>query len=118
RRRVREEVGIPVTVGIARTKFLAKVASAVAKPDGLLLVPPDGELAFLHPLPVERIWGVGPATAARLHAWGIRTVGELAATPQPALVILLGASTAAHLHALAWSRDRRVVRARPRRRSI
>ncbi len=69
---VRERVGLPITVGVARTKFLAKVASGVAKPDGLLLVPPDGELAFLHPLPVERLWGVGPVTADKLHARGDR----------------------------------------------
>jgi len=118
RRRVREVVGIPVTVGIARTKFLAKVASAVAKPDGLLFVSPERELAFLHPLPIERIWGVGPATAERLHGGGIATVGELAATPEPALELLLGRAAARHLHALAWSRDARVVRTRPRRRSI
>jgi DNA polymerase-4 len=118
RRRVREDVGIPVTVGIARTKFLAKVASAVAKPDGLLFVSPSDELAFLHPLPVERIWGVGPATAERLHGWGIATVGDLAATPEAALELLLGKAAARHLHALAWSRDARVVRTRPRRRSI
>jgi DNA polymerase-4 len=118
RRRVREEVGLPVTVGIARTKFLAKVASAAAKPDGLLFVPRERELAFLHPLPVERIWGVGAATAQRLHGWGIATVGDLAATPEPALTILLGKAAAAHLHALAWSRDPRVVHHRPRRRSI
>jgi len=118
RRRVRDQVGIPVTVGIARTKFLAKVASAVAKPDGLLLVPPEHELAFLHPLPVERIWGVGRATAERLHGWGIKTVGDLAAAPEPALELLLGKSAARQLYALAWSRDARVVRTRPRRRSI
>jgi DNA polymerase-4 len=118
RQRVREDVGIPVTVGIARTKFLAKVASAVAKPDGLLFVSPSDELAFLHPLPVERIWGVGPATAERLHGWGIATVGDLAATPEAALELLLGKAAARHLHALAWSRDARVVRTRPRRRSI
>ncbi len=118
RRRVRDQVGIPVTVGIARTKFLAKVASAVAKPDGLLLVSPEQELAFLHPLPVERIWGVGAATAERLHGWGINTVGELAAAPEPALALLLGRAAARHLYALAWSRDARVVRTRPRRRSI
>jgi DNA polymerase IV len=118
RRRVREQVGIPVTVGIARTKFLAKVASAVAKPDGLLVVPPEHERAFLHPLPVERIWGVGAATAARLHSWGIATVGDLAGTPEPALRLLLGKAAGAHLHALANSRDPRVVRTRPRRRSI
>ncbi|HEV2592097.1 MAG TPA: hypothetical protein VGU02_09410, partial [Gaiellaceae bacterium] len=76
---VREHVGIPVTVGIAATKFLAKVASAVAKPDGLLLVPPGGEAAFLHPLPVERVWGVGAVTAAKLRSWDIATVGQLAA---------------------------------------
>jgi DNA polymerase-4 len=118
RRRVREQVGIPVTVGIARTKFLAKVASAVAKPDGLLAVPPECELAFLHPLPVERIWGVGAATAARLHGWGIATVGDLAGTPETALTLLLGKAAGGHLHALANNRDPRVVRTRPRRRSI
>src|SRR2546430_792086 len=78
RRRVREEVGLPVTVGVARTKFLAKVASGVDKPDGLLVVPPDDELGFLRPLPVERLWGVGPVTAHRLHERGITTVGEVA----------------------------------------
>src|SRR6266513_859310 len=78
RREVRERVGLPITVGVARTKFLAKVASGVAKPDGLLVVPPDGELAFLHPLAVERLWGVGPVTAAKLHDQGIATVGEVA----------------------------------------
>src|SRR4051794_10345199 len=71
---VRERVGLPITVGVARTKFLAKVASAVAKPDGLLVVPPDEELAFLHPLAVERLWGVGPVTSRKLHARGIHKV--------------------------------------------
>src|SRR5881409_2715010 len=75
---VRERVGLAITVGIARTKFLAKVASGVAKPDGLLMVPPGGELAFLHPLPVERLWGVGPVTASKLRAVGLTTVGEVA----------------------------------------
>ena len=83
----RERVGLPITVGVARTKFLAKVASGVAKPDGLLVVPPDGELAFLHPLPVERLWGVGPVTAGKLHGRGIRTVGQVAELPQEALVV-------------------------------
>jgi DNA polymerase-4 len=107
-----------VTIGIARTKFLAKVASGVAKPDGLLVVPPDGERAFLHPLPVERIWGVGPATAARLNGCGIATVGQLAIASEPGLESLLGRAAARHLYALANNRDPRVVRARPRRRSI
>jgi DNA polymerase IV len=115
---VRERVGIPVTVGVARTKFLAKVASAAAKPDGLLLVEPDRELAFLHPLPVERIWGVGAATATRLRSVGIETVGQLAGASLPALESLLGRAAAHHLHALANCRDPRVVRMRPRRRSI
>src|SRR5881396_1437331 len=86
RRRVLEEVGLPITVGVARTKFLAKVASGVAKPDGLLVVPPGSELAFLHPLPVERLWGVGAVTAAKLEQRGIRTVGEVARLPEIALV--------------------------------
>ena len=115
---VRERVGLPVTVGIARTKFLAKVASAVAKPDGLLLVSPDAESAFLHPLPVERIWGVGAATAATLHGRGIVTVGDLARVPEPALEAMLGRASGRHLHALANLADPRRVRARPRRRSI
>jgi DNA polymerase-4 len=118
RRRVREEVGLPITVGVARTKFLAKVASGVAKPDGLLVVPPDGELAFLHPLPVERLWGVGPATAAKLRARGIRSVGHVAQLPESALVGLLGRASGRHLHALAHNRDPRPVKPRRRRGSI
>ena len=90
RRDVRERVGLPITVGVARTKFLAKVASGVAKPDGLLVVPPDEELAFLHPLEVERLWGVGPVTAGRLRRLGIGTVGQVAGFPEPALVTILG----------------------------
>jgi DNA polymerase IV len=118
RQRIREEVGLPVTVGIARTKFLAKVASASAKPDGLLVVPPDGESGFLHPLPVERVWGIGPSTAAKLRSRGIRTVGELARVPEPALSATLGRAAGRHLHALANNRDPRPVRLRVRRRSI
>ena len=87
---MRERVGLPITVGVARTKFLAKVASGVAKPDGLLVVPPGGELAFLHPLPVERLWGVGPVTAGELRARGIATVGQVARLGEPALVSMLG----------------------------
>jgi DNA polymerase IV len=118
RQAVRERVGLPVTVGIARTKFLAKVASVVAKPDGLLLVPPEDERAFLHPLPVELIWGVGPTTAALLRGRGIRTVGNLAQVPEPALEAMLGRAAGRHLHALANNRDPRLVQTRPRRRSI
>jgi DNA polymerase-4 len=114
----RERVGLPVTVGVARTKFLAKVASAVAKPDGLLIVPPRDELAFLHPLPVERVWGVGPATAAKLRDRGIVTVGDLARIPEPTLTVILGPAAARHLHALSNNRDPRPVRPRRRRRSI
>ena len=109
RRDVLERVGLPVTVGVARTKFLAKVASGVAKPDGLLVVPPDGELDFLHPLPVERLWGVGPVTAAKLHARSITTVAEVAAVGEAALVRILGRAAGRHLHALAHNRDPRPV---------
>jgi DNA polymerase-4 len=118
RRDVRERVGLPITVGIARTKFLAKVASGVAKPDGLLAVPPDGELAFLHPLPVERLWGVGHVTARRLHDVGITTVGQVAQLHEAILISLLGRASGRHLHALAHNRDPRPVQTRRRRGSI
>jgi DNA polymerase-4 len=118
RRRVLERVGLPITVGVARTKFLAKVASGVAKPDGLLVVPPDGELAFLHPLPVERLWGVGPVTAGKLRDRGITTVGEVAQLAEAALVSMLGRASGRHLHALAHNRDPRPVQVGRRRRSI
>ena len=118
RERVLDEVGLPITVGIARTKFLAKVASAVAKPDGLLLVPPDRELDFLHPLPVERLWGVGRVTAEKLHSRGLRTVGQVARLEEELLVQLLGRASGRHLHALAHNRDPRPVQTGRRRRSI
>ncbi len=118
RREVLERVGLPITVGVARTKFLAKVASGVAKPDGLLVVPPDEELAFLHPLAVERLWGVGPITSAKLRARGVRNVGEVAALPESALVSILGRAPGRHLHALAQNRDPRPVLVGRRRRSI
>jgi DNA polymerase-4 len=118
RRRVLEQVGLPITVGIARTKFLAKVASAVAKPNGLLVVPPDDELGFLHPLPVERLWGVGRVTAEKLHGRGIRTVGQVARLDEQILVWMLGRAAGRHLHALAHNRDPRPVRVGRRRRSI
>jgi DNA polymerase IV len=118
RHEVREQVGLPITVGIARTKFLAKVASAVAKPDGLLLVEPGAELAFLHPLPVERLWGVGQVTAAKLRNRGITTVGQVAELEEAALVASLGRAGGRHLHALAHNHDPRPVQRGPRRRSI
>jgi DNA polymerase IV len=118
RRQVRDEVGLAITVGVARTKFLAKVASAGAKPDGLLVVPPDGETAFLHPLPVERLWGVGPKTAAKLRARGLTTVGEVALLPEAALLAMLGPASGRHLHALAHHRDPRPVQGGRRRKSI
>src|SRR6188472_1595236 len=114
---VRERVGLAITVGIARTKFLAKVASGVAKPDGLLLVPPDGELAFLHPLPIERVWGVGAKTAEKLHARGISTVGDMARVGEGPLTTILGRHAGRHLHALAINSDPRPVQTRVRRRS-
>jgi len=118
RRDVRERVGLPITVGVARTKFLAKVASAVAKPDGLLVVPPDDELQFLHPLPVERLWGVGPVTARKLRERGITTVRQVAFLPESILVSMLGRASGRHLHALAHNLDPRPVHPRRRRRSI
>jgi DNA polymerase IV len=112
RREVRERVGLPISVGVARTKSLAKMASAAAKPDGLLVVPPAGERSFLHPLPVERLWGVGPATAAKLHDWGLVRVGQLARLGESTLVSILGHALGRHLHALAHGRDPRRVRPR------
>jgi DNA polymerase-4 len=115
---VRKRVGLPITVGIAGTKFLAKVASGAAKPDGLLLVPPGGELSFLHPLPVERLWGVGPVTARRLRERDLETVGQVAELAEAALVSILGQAAGRHLHALAHNRDPRRVRKGRRRRSM
>src|SRR5690349_5034911 len=118
RAEVRERVGLPITVGIAGTKFLAKVASAVGKPDGLLEVPAGGELAFLHPLPVERLWGVGPVTSAKLRERHIDTVGHVARVGEAALIALLGPGAGRHLHALAHNKDPRRVRVGHRRGSI
>jgi DNA polymerase-4 len=118
RAEVRARVGLPITVGVARTKFLAKVASGVAKPDGLLVVPPHGEMEFLHPLPVRRLWGVGTVTAAKLNSRGIETVGDVARLPEEALVAMLGGTSGRHLHALAHNRDPRRVRVGRRRGSI
>ena len=118
RRRVRERVGLPITVGVASTKFLAKVASAAGKPDGLLVVPAGGELDFLHPLAVERLWGVGPVTAGKLRERGLVTVGQVARLGEAGLVSILGRAAGRRLHALANNRDPRRVRGRRRRRSM
>jgi DNA polymerase IV len=118
RREVLERVGLPITVGVARTKFLAKVASGVAKPDGLLVVPPGGELAFLHLLPIERLWGVGPKTSGKLRDRGITTVGQVAGMDEAALVAIVGRAARRKLHALAHNRDPRPVKVGVRRRSM
>ena len=118
KRNVLERVGLPISIGVARTKFLAKVASGVAKPDGLLVVPPDRELAFLHPLAVERLWGVGPVTSHKLRSKGIVTVGQVAQLGEEALMSLLGRAAGRQLHALAHNRDSRRVRVGRRRGSM
>nr|WP_090346275.1 DNA polymerase IV [Mycolicibacterium malmesburyense]CRL78868.1 DNA polymerase IV [Mycolicibacterium malmesburyense] len=118
RTRVRDEIGLPITVGIARTKFLAKVASQEAKPDGLLLVPPDRELAFLHPLPVRRLWGVGAKTAEKLHSYGIETVADVAELSESTLGSLVGGAMGGRLFALSHNIDRRRVVTGVRRRSV
>ena len=115
---VRERVGLPITVGIARTKFLAKVASQVAKPDGLLLVPPDRELEFLRPLPVRRLWGVGAVTADKLHAHGIETVADVAELGEHMLASLVGGAMGRRLYALSRNVDQRGVQTGVRRRSV
>jgi DNA polymerase IV len=109
RARVRDETGLTASVGVAGTKLLAKLASDLAKPDGLLVVEPGTELGVLHPLPVRRLWGVGPATERRLATLGVATIGDLAATPEETLVRTLGNASGHHLHALAWNRDERPV---------
>ncbi len=109
RQRVRSEIGLPISIGVARTKHLAKIASQVAKPDGLVAVDPDRELAFLHDLPVGLMWGVGPVTEARLAARGVQTIGQLAQMPGRSLARLLGPATGEKLSALAWNRDPREI---------
>jgi DNA polymerase-4 len=118
RAQVRERVGLPISVGVAKTKFLAKVASSVAKPDGLLVVPLGAELEFLHPLPVEALWGVGPVTARKLHDRGLSTVGEVAELTEVDVVSIVGRAAGRHLHALAHNRDPRPVHVGRRRHSI
>src|SRR5262249_16521358 len=114
RQRVRTELGLPISIGVARTKHLAKIASQVAKPDGLVVVDPDTELAFLHDLPVELMWGVGPVTRARLAGCGIHTIGQLADLPGRSLEKLVGRAAGDKLSALAWNRDPRAIRTRQR----
>jgi DNA polymerase-4 len=118
RRAVRSQAGLPLSVGVARTKVLAKIASGAAKPDGLVVVAPERELAFLHPLPVERVWGIGPATARKLRAGGLRTVGEAAALSEPELMRLVGKAAGRYVHAIAHNRDHRPVQRRRGRRSF
>lgn len=110
RRRVRDELALPISVGVASTKHLAKIASQVAKPDGLVVVEPGTELAFLHDLPVDLMWGVGPATRTRLAARGIMTIGDLANSSPAAIARLLGPAAGERLTALAWNRDPRAIR--------
>ena len=117
RRRVKEELGLPISIGVARTKHLAKIASQVAKPDGLVVVDPDKELGFLHDLPVELMWGVGPVTRARLAAIGVQTIGQLARMPGRSLERLLGHAAGEKLSALAWNRDPREIKTQHRARS-
>jgi DNA polymerase-4 len=118
RRDVLDRVGLPISVGVARTKFLAKVASGVAKPDGLVVVPPDRELDFLHPLPVEQLWGVGAVTSRKLRTQGITTVAQVAQLGEGPLVLMLGRASGRHIHALAHNRDPRPVQVGRRRRSM
>ncbi|MEH2591555.1 DNA polymerase IV [Bradyrhizobium sp. AZCC 1721] len=117
RRRVRTELGLPISVGVARTKHLAKIASQVAKPDGLVIVDPDAELEFLHELTVDLMWGVGPVTKARLAKIGVLTIGQLANTPGSSLEHLLGPAAGQKLAALAWNRDPRQLKPHRRARS-
>jgi DNA polymerase-4 len=117
RQRVRTELGLAISVGVARTKHLAKIGSQVAKPDGLVIVDPENELTFLHELPVELMWGVGPVSAARLAETGVHTIGELARTPGSSLERLLGPAASEKLGALAWNRDPRAVKTHRRGRS-
>jgi DNA polymerase-4 len=112
RREVREEAGLPLSVGVARTKVLAKIASRSAKPDGLYVVEPERELEFLHALPVERLWGVGPATARKLHAHGLGKVSDAAARPEAELIAILGPAAGRYVHAIANNREHRPVRRR------
>ncbi|HTO27244.1 MAG TPA: DNA polymerase IV, partial [Devosia sp.] len=117
RRRVRAEIGLPISVGVARTKHLAKIGSQVAKPDGLVVIDPAREMEFLHDLPVDLMWGVGPVTSTKLAEAGIRTIGQLAKMPGQSLERLIGQAAGQKLAALAWNRDPRVIETHRRARS-
>src|SRR5579863_555324 len=117
RARVRAELGLPISIGVARTKHLAKIASQVAKPDGLVVVDPETELEFLHELPVALMWGVGPATKARLAEMGVATIGQLAEIPGWSLANVLGAAAGEKLAALSWNRDPREIKTHRRAQS-
>jgi DNA polymerase IV len=117
RRRVRQELGLPISIGVARTKHLAKIASQVAKPDGLVVVDPATELEFLHDLPVELMWGIGPVSQARLAEIGVHTIGQLARTPGWSIEKLLGTAASEKLTALAWNRDPREIKTHRRAQS-
>jgi DNA polymerase-4 len=118
RKRVREATALPVSVGASQTKFLSKIASQVAKPDGYIVVEPGGELDFLHPLSVELLWGVGPVTQEALDTLGVKTIGDLAETSEPLLTDRVGKARAAHLRALAWNTDPRGVETTRRAASV
>lgn len=118
RARVRAETGLVVSVGAAATKFVAKVASGMSKPDGLLVVPLEGTVGFLHPLPIAKLWGVGGKTEELLLGRGYRTVGDVAAAPVATLQAIVGESAAHRLHELSWGRDPRHVHARPDEKSV
>ncbi len=115
---IQRDVGLTASVGGATTKMLAKIASDLAKPDGVLIVKPGDELKVLHPLPVNRLWGVGPATRERLDRFGVKTIGDLSGIPEATLVGALGAASGKHLHALSWNRDERGVRADQETKSV
>lgn len=118
RKDVRRQTGLALSVGATPRKYLSKIASQIAKPDGLIVINPGEELAFLHPLPVSYLWGVGPVTKAKLNEFGIHTIGDIAATPQDSMVAMLGSAHAAHLYALAHNLDPRPVETRAKAKSL
>jgi DNA polymerase IV len=118
RARIADEQGLPCSVGVATTKFVAKLASSQAKPDGLLVVPAQAVVQFLHPLPIGALWGVGERTEEVLTRLGMRHIGDIAATSESTLISALGQAAGSHLHALAWGRDERSVTPNEPERSV